>query len=69
MCEQGSTTNGSRTMTNETPFMIFWRGMIQMARAHNLPEPTFGPARREFAAASEDMQRERIARLCQRLAA
>jgi hypothetical protein len=56
-------------MTNETPFMIFWRGMIQMARAHNLPEPTFGPARREFAAASEDMQRERIARLCQRLAA
>lgn len=56
-------------MQTETPFMIFWRGMIELAREHNLPEPTFGPARRSFNAACEDVRRERDAQFYHGLAA
>jgi hypothetical protein len=40
--------------------MIFWRGMISKAREHNLPDPTFGPARLAYQAALEEIERETL---------
>lgn len=36
-------------MTNETPFMTFWRALNEECRERGLIEPTYGPAKVMFA--------------------